>query len=130
MDQRQSEKDKKLLRAWRRWHCEQLKEALEGVHADVMRRLMAQLEGLRSARALVAFVAAQDWSAIDANTRLICLHEIDRAIIALRERMGQAPIDDALWGEPLATFQLIYRIITRVSAQAEEPPARQASSGK
>jgi len=136
MDGRKSEKDKeladgeRLLRAWKRWHREQLEEALEGVHADVMRRLMAQLEGLRSARALVEFVAAQDWDAIDTDTRAICLHEIDRAITALREHMGQMPFDDALWGEPLTAFQVIHGIITRVSAQAEEPAAGRASSGK
>src|SRR5215469_10605296 len=38
-----------LLRAWRRWHVEQLEEALADVHADVMSRLMAQLKDLHSA---------------------------------------------------------------------------------
>ena len=40
-----------LLRAWRRWHREQLKEALAGVHGAVLERLMAKLKDLRSARA-------------------------------------------------------------------------------
>jgi hypothetical protein len=120
MDRHNSEKDKELadreksLRACKRWHREQLEEALKGVHSDVMRRLMVQLEDLRSARTLVDFVAAVDWDAIDANTRLICLHEINRTIIALRERMGQVPFNDALWGEPLTAFEVIYGIITRV----------------
>ena len=104
---RKSEKDKKLaddarlLRAWRRWHVEQLEEALVDVHADVMSRLMAQLEELRSARELVDFISAQDWNAVDANTRLIALNEINATITRLRERLGQQPIDDALWAEPL-----------------------------
>jgi hypothetical protein len=65
MKRRRSEKEQKLIddarlmRAWRAWHADQLTEALAGVHAEVMRRLMAQLEDLRSARELVAFITAQ-----------------------------------------------------------------------
>jgi hypothetical protein len=76
MKRRRSEKEQKLIddarlmRAWRAWHADQLTEALAGVHAEVMRRLMAQLEDLRSARELVAFITAQDWGVVDANTRL------------------------------------------------------------
>ena len=33
-----------LLRAWCRWHRERLEEALEGVHRDVLERLMMQLK--------------------------------------------------------------------------------------
>jgi len=33
-----------LLRAWKRWHTEQLEEALAGVHRDVLERVMAQLK--------------------------------------------------------------------------------------
>ena len=68
MDRQKSEKDKeladnaRLVRAWRRWHAEQLQEALTGIHADVMRRLMAQLKDLHSARALIDHVANEDWS--------------------------------------------------------------------
>ena len=57
-----------LLRAWRRWHVEQLEEALADVYAYVMSQLMAQLEKLRSARELVDFISAQDWNAVDADT--------------------------------------------------------------
>jgi hypothetical protein len=75
MKRRRSEKEQKLIddarlmRAWRAWHADQL-----------TRRLMAQLEDLRSARELVAFITAQDWGVVDANTRLIALHEINAAI--------------------------------------------------
>jgi hypothetical protein len=105
----------KLTRAWRKWHREQLKIALDGMHGDVMRRLMDELKELRSARELIDFIAARDWSRIDANTRLIALHEINRAITKLRERMGLDPIDDAMPGEPLRAFQLIRAIINPVS---------------
>jgi len=81
------------------------------MHSDVMRRLMDELKELRSARELVDFIAAIDWSRIDANTRLFALHEINRAITKLRERMGLDPIDDAMPGEPMRAFQLIRKII-------------------
>ena len=128
MKRRQSEKNKKLaddarlMRAWRNWHAEQLTEALVGLHRDVMTRLMTQLAELKSARELVAFIEAQDWSAVDAHTRLVALHEINRAVCKLRERLGQEPIDDALWGEPLRASQLIRKIITEFPAPAGEPP--------
>jgi hypothetical protein len=120
MKRRHSEKEQKkladnerLLRAWKKYHAERLNEALAGVHADVMRRLMARLADLRSARELVAFIAAQDWPAVDADTRLTALHQINVSICALRERMGQEPINDALveLGQPLNAFQLICAII-------------------
>jgi len=128
---RKSEKDKKLaddarlLRAWRRWHVEQLEEALADVHADVMSRLMAQLEELRSARELVDFISAQDWESVDADTRAIALFEINRAITALRERQKLPPIYDALPGKPLTAFQIIREIITKVS-----PPSREKANPK
>jgi|SRR6516225_1900467 hypothetical protein len=104
--------DARLMRAFRAWHREQLEEALAGVHADVMNRLMAQLKDLRSARELVTFIEAQNWSVIDVTTRLIALHEINTAIMRLRERAGQNPIDDALWHERPRAFQVIRNIIT------------------
>jgi len=116
------EDDAKLLRAWKKWHRGQLKEALAGVHADVMNRLMAQLKNLRSARELVAFIETLDWASVDADTRLVALHEINPSITRLRERAELEPIDDALWHEPLRAFQLVKKIITRIPRPAEEPP--------
>ena len=128
---RQFAKDKelednaRLLRAWRKGH-EMLTEALSGLHADVMRRLMAELKDLRSARELVDFITAQDWPAVDAGTRMVALHEINRAITAMRERVSpKEPINDALPGQPLTAFQMIREIITKVSP----PPREKANSG-
>ena len=129
MKRRQSEKNKKLaddarlMRAWRNWHAEQLTEALVGLHRDVMTRLMTQLAELKSARELVAFIEAQDGSAIDAHTRLVALHEVNAAICKLRERLDQEPIDDALveLGEPLRAFQLIRNIMNQFPVPAGEP---------
>ena len=116
-----------LLRRWNKFHAEQLEETLVGVHADVMNRLMAQLKELRSARELVAAIEAEDWSTVDADTRMIALHQINSAITKLRERSGQAPIDDALPDEPLRAFQLIRNIINpsnnRFPAACEEKRA-------
>ena len=131
----QSQKDKeladqaKLTHAWRQWHADQLVEALTGLHRDVMARLMEHLKELRSARELVAFIEAQDWSTIDAHTRFVALHEINQAIAKLRERADLAPIDDALPGQPLRAFQLIRKIINQFPASAGRPSPR-ASLGQ
>jgi hypothetical protein len=116
MKRRASEKDKKLadgirlLRARCSWHREQLEQALAGVHRDVMARLMGELKDLHSARKLVDFIAAQNWEAIDADTRLIALHEINQAIMKLRERHGMEPIDDPLPGQPDNASRIIKRL--------------------
>jgi hypothetical protein len=76
----------KLLRAWRKWHREQLEQALDVLHGDVLGRLMAQLKDLRSARELVASIEAVDWATVDTDTRAVALFEINRLITKLRER--------------------------------------------
>jgi hypothetical protein len=113
---RQFAKDKelednaRLLRAWRKWHAEQLEEALAGVHRDVLERLMEQLKALRSARELVGFIATQNWSEVDADTRLTVLHQINTAIPKLREKSGMEPIDDPLPGQPDNASRIIKRL--------------------
>jgi hypothetical protein len=122
----QSEKDKKLadnerlLRWWKKFHREQLEEALAGVHHDVLERMMAQLKDLKSARELVNAITAEDWSTVDADTRLIVLHELNVAIAALREKQGLSPIDDPLPGEPDNAFRIIKNLF-QISAPAEKP---------
>jgi hypothetical protein len=112
-----SDKDKALadnsglLRAWKIWHREQLEAALAGVHRDVFERLMAELKKLRSARELVDFISAQNWEAVDAETRFTALHEINVAITRLRERTGSEPIDDGVPGEPDNAFRLVKAIL-------------------
>jgi hypothetical protein len=41
--QKELEENGYLFRAWKRWHREQLAEALQGVHRDLLERLMTQL---------------------------------------------------------------------------------------
>ena len=114
MNYRRSEKkDKKLadnerlLRWWKKFHRERLEEALAGVHHDVLERMMAQLKDLKSARELVNAIAAEDWSTVDADTRLIVLHELNVAVCKLREKHSQEPIDDPLPGQPDNAFRII-----------------------
>jgi hypothetical protein len=109
-----------LLRAWRRWHVERLEEALEGVHGAVLERLMAQLKDLHSARELVDFIAAQDWSVVDTDTRFTALHEINIAITKLRERNGQEPISDPLPGAPQNAFRIIKNLFKSFPPRAGE----------
>ena len=110
--------DARLLRAWRKWHAEQLEDALAGVHAAVFERLMTQLKDLRSARELVDFIAAQDWTVVDYDTRLIALHQINNAISALRERSGLTPFDDPLAGQPENAFRIIKTLMTNFPPHA------------
>jgi hypothetical protein len=96
-----------------------------------MQRLMVQLKDLCSARELIAFIEAQDWSVVDVHTRLVALHEINNAITRLRERLDQEPIDDALQGEPLRAFQLIRRVLSnQFPAPAGRPRPGSGDSGQ
>jgi hypothetical protein len=73
----------------------------------------------RSARALVDFVAAQNWAAVDSDTRAIALHEINKAITKVRERMNEKePICDPLPGERMNAFQTIRAIATKFPANS------------
>jgi len=114
--------DARLLRAWRNWHAEELAEALAGPHRHVLEPLMQLLKNLdlHPSNALVDFIRAQDWSAIDAQTKLVVLHEINTAITTLRTRNGMAPIDDALWGERANVFQTIRLIIIPINGKLAE----------
>jgi hypothetical protein len=130
MRRRKSEKDKKLaddarlMHWWAAWHREQLEQALDGMHGDIMRGLMAQLKDLRSARVLVDFISARDWSRIDANTRMVALHEINRAIAALRSKLGLPFVDDPLPGQPDNAFRIIKSLFNSFPQPRESPSER------
>ena len=123
----QSKKDKKLaddarlMRWWSAWHREQLEQALDGMHGDIMRGLMAQLKDLHSARALVDFISARDWSRVDANTRMIALHAINRAIAALRSKSGLPFVDDLLPGQPDNAYRIIKNLFNSFPQPRESP---------
>lgn len=61
---------------------------------------------------MVNFISAQDWGAVDADTRAIALHQINVAITALRESNGLLPFDDALPGAPPNAFEIVRKINT------------------
>ena len=115
------ENDARLLGAWRKSHADQLEEALAGVHRDVMQRLMEQLKQLRSARGLVDAISAEHWSVIDADARLVALHEINTAITKLREKSGLPPIDDPLPGEADNAYRIIKAMFDKFPASAGRP---------
>jgi hypothetical protein len=98
-----------LLRAWKRWHADQLEETLNGPHGTAVAQVVAFLKHMQpgSASALIALLREHDWSQMDADVRLVVLHEINQAITRLRERAGLAPIDDALPAERPNAFLLI-----------------------
>jgi hypothetical protein len=98
-----------LLRAWKRWHADQLEETLNGPHGTAVAQVVAFLKHMQpgSASALIALLREHDWSQMDADVRLVVLHEINQAITRLRERAGLAPIDDPLPGQRLNAFLLI-----------------------
>lgn len=122
--------DAKMFRAWKRWHAEQLEEALAGVHRDVLERVMAHLRNLKSARELVSAMAAEDWSTVDAETRLIVLHEVNVVIAALREKQGLPPIDDPLPDEPNNAFRIIKTLFQFPRPRKSRNPATAVTPGK
>jgi hypothetical protein len=104
--------DARLLRAWRRWHREELEQAIAGPHGDLVAQFVQILRGLtlQSAPMLLKFVRTQDWRSIDSATRLILLHEVNTAITALRERNNMVPFDDTL-DDRLNVFNTIQAIM-------------------
>jgi hypothetical protein len=99
---------------WRRWRRERVDQLVNGSHGEAARTLVAFLDAmtLADATALIALVEGGPWRAADADTRFLLLALIDGAIVTLRERAGLAPIDDALPGEPPATFQIIREMLS------------------
>jgi hypothetical protein len=98
-----------LLRAWRQWHREQLEQALAGPHGAAVAQVIEFLEdmGPQSATALIALLHEHDWRRMDADVRFVVLHEINTAIIKLREQSGLPPFDDALPNERDTGFLIV-----------------------
>jgi hypothetical protein len=95
-----------------------------GPHGAMFERLLYILKNLtpQSQPLLLGYIRGVDLSAVDFPTRLVMLHEIGRAITALRERNGLAPFDDALPGEREHVFFLIEQHL--FPAQAAPPGAQ------
>jgi hypothetical protein len=114
-----------LLRAWKRWHRDQLEEALAGPHGAAVAQVMKFLGNMQpqSAPALIALLREHDWQQIDADVRFVVLHEINTAITKFRERSGLLPIDDALPPHANTVFLIIRELL---GAQGN---ARRSGSG-
>ena len=110
--------DARLMRAWRAFHREEREAALAGPYAVTLAelfRMFANLVHVQPAQ-LVGFIGAIDWAAIDYQTRLVVLHEINNAITVYREKRGLEPISDPLQGAPFNAFQRIRAIMFPASA--------------
>jgi len=140
MKRRKSEKDKKLandarlLRWWRAWHREERDAVLSGPHARTLAELFRAFSAIDCIQPsqLVGFIGAIDWSAIDYQTRLVVLHELNRSITKLRESQKLDPIDDPVDDDaPPNAFQVIRGILLSQSfPQSRESPSEHPTKCK
>jgi len=140
MKRRKSEKDKKLandarlLRWWRAWHREERDAVLSGPHARTLAELFRAFSAIDCIQQsqLVGFIGAIDWSAIDYQTRLVVLHELNRSITKLRESQKLDPIDDPVDDDaPPNAFQVIRGILLSQSfPQSRESPSEHPTKCK
>jgi hypothetical protein len=120
-----------LLRAWKKFHHEELEEALAGPHGAMVERLMFILSTLSqdSAPLLLAYVRGVDWSSVSHDTRLTVLHQINDRITRMRQRHGLTPIDDPLPGQPDNVFRIVRAILTPSPAhEHRHPPSEVATA--
>jgi hypothetical protein len=105
--------DARLLHAWRTWHREQLEEARNGPHRMLLEALLARLQNLQmnSSAELFQFFQQQDWKTIDADTKFVVLHELNSAIVRLRERNGLDGISDPLPGQKESLFRTVKALL-------------------
>jgi hypothetical protein len=108
--QKELKDNSRLLRIWRAWHHEQLEHARAGAHGAIVGEVMEFLQHQmtpRSAPQLLELLHRHDWRSVDADTRLVILHEINNASARLRERNGLAPFSDSLLpGQRPTLFEL------------------------
>jgi hypothetical protein len=103
-----------LLREHHRWHRERCVEAISGPHGALVEQLVEILRKLElgDGKHLIDFIHSQSWCGVDADTRFICLHAIDGAIVKLREQAGLCCFDDPI-EEPANVF-LVAKLILAV----------------
>jgi hypothetical protein len=120
----------RLLRAWRQWHREKLKQTLAGPGGDVVKTIIDFLDSrltLQSAPALLKLVREQDWDAVDIDARLELLHQINCASARLRERHKLAPFSDSLPGQRPTLFEVV-RVLLDPTSCLEQDPGTQLRS--
>jgi hypothetical protein len=115
----------RLLSWWKKFHAEEKAAVLNGPHGVALAELFRMIKNIEHIRPsqLVGLASAIDWAAIDTNSKLVTLHELNNSITKLREARGLDPIDDALSHEPLRVFQVIRGIVmNQFPASAGESP--------
>ena len=94
--------NERLLRRWKVWRREQREAVLAGPHGVVLGELLRMIKNLEHIQPgqLIGFVGSINWVAIDADTKLVTLHELNAAITRFRDKRGLEPIDDTVEDEP------------------------------
>jgi hypothetical protein len=120
----------RLLRAWRKFHEDELTETLHGPHGAMIERLMFILRTLSadSAPLLLDFVRGVNWSSVNYETRLTALHEINAAITKLREKSGLSPFDDGVPGQPDTVFRVVRSILIPSEVATAERTGRDVTA--
>ena len=94
--------NERLLRWWKKFHREERDAVLAGPHGAVLGELLRMVKNLQHVQPaqLIGFARSIDWIAIDYDTKLTVLHEINSSITKFREKRGLEPIDDTVEDEP------------------------------
>jgi hypothetical protein len=114
--------DAKMFRAWKKYHRDERDAVLAGPHGAALAEVFRMLDHLEHVRPeqLVGFIRSINWAAIDCDTRLVVLHEVNTAITKYRERRGADALSDPLPGEPDTPFRMIHKILHQVPATRGE----------
>jgi hypothetical protein len=122
--------DAKMFRAWKKFHRDERAAVLAGPHGIVLAelfRMFANLKQVQPAQ-LIGFARSVDWAAIDYNTKLVVVHELNNAITAFRIKHGLPEFDDGLPGEPDTPFRTIKMIVLMTSPHSEGALPRRSSA--
>jgi len=120
-EQKKLADDARLLHAWKKFHREERETVLAGPHGSVLNelfRMTANLKHMQPAQ-LIGYMQSIDWAAIDYNTKLVVVHELNSAITAYREKHNLEPISDNLPNEPDTPFRTIKAIVLIPSPHRE-----------
>jgi hypothetical protein len=115
----------RLLKWWRAWHREQREAVLAGPHGAVLGELLRMVKNLQHVQPsqLIGLARAIDWTVIDADTKLVTLHELNAAITRFREKRNpDEPISDPLPNEPDSPFRTLKAILFPARAPTGAKP--------
>ena len=95
------------LRLWKKWRRERIEGVLDGPFGEPTRALLAFCKTMTTPTALINLVKAGPWSNASPDVRFEILALVDAVIVKRREKMGLAPFDDGLPGQPENTFLIL-----------------------